>query len=790
MELNNSKALKTLEFNKIIDILKAKALTPTGKEKCESLKPVTDIDEIRTFQIQTSQAASMIIKKNSLGLGGMKDIRPAVKRTAIGGILNIEELLHIGDFVQVSERAISYGSDEDKNDNFFILKPMFEALQPMKALSKEIQRCILNDQELSDDASPELFSIRRSIKTANSRIREHLNSIIHSQTYKTYLQDSVITLRNGRFCVPVKQEYKGSFQGIVHDQSSTGATLFMEPASVVNLNNKLKELSAEEEKEIEKILARLSAMVYENEAGLLSNLEILTELDFIFAKGQLSLSMKAAEPVFNDDGRIHIKKGRHPLLNPDTVVPIDIYLGKDFTTLIITGPNTGGKTVALKTIGLFTLMGQAGLHIPAGQNSELSVFENVYADIGDEQSIEQSLSTFSSHMKNIVSILDEVSYNSLVLLDELGAGTDPAEGAALAISIIQYLLDRRIVSAITTHYSEIKIYALSTDGIENASCEFDVDSLRPTYRLLIGIPGKSNAFAISRRLGLKEEIIEVAKETLSKEDKRFEDVITDLEISKKTVILEQEKAEEYRREAQKLKIELEAQREKLQSQREKIISDARLEARKVMQNAKNEADELIKEISKNMRATDGLSKADEARRKIKSKISGLSEGIKDENRPVKRLKTVKKGESVFIHSLNQRGTTLSEPDSDGFVNVKAGIMKIKVNISDLSLDVSEKAYTVNSRPVSSKVKVGKSMNLSPEVDLRGMMSEEAIEKTDKFLDDAYLAGMKQLTIIHGKGTGVLRAAVHNLLKGHPHVKSYRLGSFGEGETGVTICELK
>ncbi len=790
MELNNSKALKTLEFNKIIDILKAKALTPTGREKCESLKPVTDIDEIRTFQIQTSQAASMIIKKNSLSLGGMKDIRPAVKRTAIGGILNIEEILHIGDFVQVSERAISYGSDEDKNDNFFILKPMFEALQPMKALSREIQRCILNDQELSDDASPELFSIRRSIKTANSRIREHLNSIIHSQTYKTYLQDSVITLRNGRFCVPVKQEYKGSFQGIVHDQSSTGATLFMEPASVVNLNNKLKELSAEEEKEIEKILARLSAMVYENEAGLLSNLEILTELDFIFAKGQLSLSMKATEPVFNDEGRIHIKKGRHPLLNPDTVVPTDIYLGKDFTTLIITGPNTGGKTVALKTIGLFTLMGQAGLHIPAGQNSELSVFENVYADIGDEQSIEQSLSTFSSHMKNIVSILDEVSYNSLVLLDELGAGTDPAEGAALAISIIQYLLDRRIVSAITTHYSEIKIYALSTDGIENASCEFDVDSLRPTYRLLIGIPGKSNAFAISRRLGLKEEIIEAAKETLSKEDKRFEDVITDLEISKKTVILEQEKAEEYRREAQKLKIELEAQREKLQSQREKIISDARLEARKVMQNAKNEADELIKEISKNMRAADGLSKADEARRKIKSKISGLSEGIKEENRPAKRLKTVKKGESVFIHSLNQRGTALSEPDSDGFVNVKAGIMKIKVNISDLSLDESEKTYTVNSRPVSSKVKAGKSMNLSPEVDLRGMMSEEAIEKTDKFLDDAYLAGMKQLTIIHGKGTGVLRAAVHNLLKGHPHVKSYRLGSFGEGETGVTICELK
>lgn len=790
MELSNAKALKTLEFNKIIDILKAKALTPTGKEKCESLKPVTEIDEIRTFQIQTSQAASMIIKKNSLSLGGMKDIRPAVKRTAIGGILNIEELLHIGDFVQVSERAISYGSDEDKNDNFFILKPMFEALQPMKPLSREIQRCILNDQELSDDASSELLSIRRSIKNANSKIREHLNSIIHSQTYKTYLQDSVITLRNGRFCVPVKQEYKGSFQGIVHDQSSTGATLFMEPASVVNLNNKLKELSAEEEKEIEKILARLSAMVYENEMGLLSNLEILTELDFIFAKGQLSLSMKATEPVFNDEGRIHIKKGRHPLLNPDTVVPTDIYLGKDFTTLIITGPNTGGKTVALKTIGLFTLMGQAGLHIPAGQNSELSVFENVYADIGDEQSIEQSLSTFSSHMKNIVSILDEVSYNSLVLLDELGAGTDPAEGAALAISIIQFLLDRRIVSAITTHYSEIKIYALSTDGIENASCEFDVDSLRPTYRLLIGIPGKSNAFAISRRLGLKEEIIEVAKETLSKEDVRFEDVITDLEISKKTVILEQEKAEEYRREAQKLKVELEAQREKLQSQREKIISDARLEARKVMQSAKNEADELIKEISKNMRAGDGLSKADEARRKIKDKISGLSEGIKQENKPVKRLKTVKKGESVFIHSLNQRGTTLSEPDSDGFVNVKAGIMKIKVNISDLSLDVSEKAYTVNNRPVASKVKVGKAMNLSPEVDLRGMMSEEAIEKTDKFLDDAYLAGMKQLTIIHGKGTGVLRAAVHNLLKGHPHVKTYRLGSFGEGETGVTICELK
>lgn len=791
MEIKNTKALKTLEYNKIIEFLKSKAMTATGKEKCEELTPSADIEEIKLMQKETSEAASMILAKNALSLGGMKDIRASVKRTVMGGILNTEELLYIGDFLGVCKRAVSYGeTSEDKNDSYPVLKPLFEAIVPIEHLNREIARCVLNEMEIADDASSELLSIRKSIKTANGRIKEHLNSIINSQTYRTYLQDNIITLRNGRYCVPVKQEHKNAFQGIIHDQSSTGATLFMEPASVVNLNNKVKELLNQEEKEIEKILSRLSNLVYENEAILLSNLEVLTTLDFIFAKGQLSISMKASEPEFNEDGYINIKRGRHPLLNPDTVVPTDIYLGKDFTSLLITGPNTGGKTVSLKTIGLFTLMGQAGLHICAGQGSVLSVFESVYADIGDEQSIEQSLSTFSSHMKNIVSILDEVSYNSLVLLDELGAGTDPTEGAALAISIIQFLLERKIISAVTTHYSELKLYALSTDGIENASCEFDVESLRPTYKLLIGIPGKSNAFAISKRLGLNDYIIDIAKETLSKEDVRFEDIITDLEISKRAVILEQERAEEFRREAMKLKEEFETQKEKLAKQREKIISDARAEARKVMSEAKAEADRLIKELNKSLK-DGGLTSADGIRKNLKENIDQLSKGIKDESsKPTKQLKTVKKGDGVFIHSISQRGIVLTEPDSNKNLMVQAGIMKIKVNISDLSLDGTEQSFTVGRKSIGNKSKIGKAMHIRPEIDLRGLMSEEAMDKTDKYLDDAYLAGIKQVTIIHGKGTGALRAAIHTMLKTHAHVKTYRLGNFGEGESGVTICELK
>jgi len=792
MFIENEKSLNTLEYNKIKKMLVEAADTAPGKLACENLLPLTDLTEIQLAQSYTSQAASMTLRKGRVPLSGARDITPAVKRTNVGGILSIVELLHIGDFLRACTKAYAYGSDRDKNEDYSLLTPMFENIVPADKLAREIERCILNEQEIADDASPALSSIRRNIKTANDRIKEHLNSIIHSQTYKTILQDSVITIRGGRFCVPVRADARNSFPGIVHDQSGTGATLFMEPMSVVTLNNKIKELGIEENKEIEKILAGLSQMVHEESENLLDNLKILAELDFVFAKGKLSIDMEATEPIFNNGGYINIRKGRHPLLNKATVVPMDIYLGKNFTTLLITGPNTGGKTVSLKIIGLFTLMGQAGLHIPAFDNSELSVFDNVFADIGDEQSIEQSLSTFSGHMSNIVKILAGVSNDSLVLLDELGAGTDPTEGAALAISIIQYLKARGIRTAITTHYSELKVFALQTEGLENASCEFDVDSLRPTYRLLIGIPGKSNAFAISSRLGLSDEIINIAKETLSKEDKRFEDLITDLEISRKTVILEQERAAEYRQQAEKLKNDVENQKQRLAEQREKIMAEAKEEARKVLVQAKNDADYMLKEMNKAIAGGDRQS-AESARKLLKENMEEMASGlgIKDDSER-KTPENLKVGDSVHIHSLGQTGVVASLPDSNGDLMVKAGIMKVKANISDLSA-VEEKTAANKAKKnfAASKGRtVNKSRTISHEVDLRGLLVSEALERCDKYLDDAYLSGLGQVTIIHGKGTGALRNAISAHLKNHPHVIGYRAGAFGEGDLGVTVCELK
>ena len=785
----NNKALRVLEFNKIKDMLKQYAASEMGKAVIEELKPSTDIDKIRSDQRETSEAVSMILKKGSLGLGGLRPVDEYIKRVNVSGILNIDELLKVGDFLRAARRAKDYGKSEGKNDSFPSLEPLFDAVVTVNDLEREIERCIPAPGEIADDASRSLREIRRSIKIANDRIKEQLNSIIHSNTYKNMLQDPVITIRNERYCVPIKQEYKNAFQGLIHDQSSTGATVFIEPVSVVQLNNKIKELRNNEKAEIERILALLSAKVAENSDSILSDEEILTHIDFVFAKGELSIKMKGSEPEFNTKGYINIKKGRHPLLDAKSVVPTDIYIGDKFNTLLITGPNTGGKTVSLKTLGLFTLMGQAGLHISAFDGSKLAVFDNVFADIGDEQSIEQSLSTFSSHMTNIVNILDNVTPDSLVLLDELGAGTDPTEGAALAIAIIKYLNALGTRTAVTTHYSELKVFALSTKGVENASCEFDVETLRPTYKLLIGVPGKSNAFAISKRLGLPEYIINEAKEVLSHEDIRFEDVITDLEISRKSLVLEQERAEEYRKEAQRLKAEAQNQRNKLDARREKIIREANEKARAIISDAKDEADSIIKEMRKLQKEGINLKELEDKRTALKDKMNKAESRIKSEKNYKVPDKLVK-GDRVRIHSLNQTGTVTTPPNKNGDVVIKAGIMTITANIKDLSLDTSEEPLTYTPKKFATKIAKQKRSSISPEVDLRGMLALEAIDKLDKYLDDAYIAGVSPVTVIHGKGTGALRKAVHEYLRTNPRVKSYRIGQYGEGEAGVTIVEMK
>ncbi|MDO4300984.1 MAG: endonuclease MutS2 [Clostridia bacterium] len=785
----NSKTLRVLEFNKIVDMLRQYASSDLGKSIVDKLEPSTDIQEISLNQKETSEAVSMILKKGSLGLGGLRDVGEYIKRVNISGVLNIEELIHIGDFLRVSRRAKDYGKSESKNDSFPVLEPQFNAIETVNDLEREIERCIPSPNEIADDASRALREIRRNIKIANDRIKEQLNSIIHSNTYKNMLQEAVITIRNERYCVPIKQEYKNAFSGLIHDQSATGATVFIEPISVVQLNNKIKELHNKEKVEIERILALLSSRVADNGEIILSNADILAHIDFVFAKGELSIKMNGVEPRFNTKGYVNIKRARHPLLDSKTVVATDIYIGKKFNTLLITGPNTGGKTVSLKTLGLFTIMGQAGLHISAFDNSELAVFDDVFADIGDEQSIEQSLSTFSSHMTNIVRILDNITPNCLVLLDELGAGTDPTEGAALAISIIKYLHALGVRTAVTTHYSELKVFALTTDGIENASCEFDVETLRPTYKLLIGVPGKSNAFAISQRLGLPEYIINEAKEVLSHEDLRFEDVITDLEISRKSLIIEQEKAEEYRKEAQRLKSEAQKQRNRLDEQREKIIREANEKARALISDAKDEADSIIKEMRKLQKESTNTQALEEQRGKLKDKMSKVESKLAT-RKTYKVPDKLVKGDRVKIHSLNQRGIVSVPPNKNGDVIIKAGIMTVTVNIKDLSLDTSEEQLTYEPKKFANNISRKKRSNVSAEVDLRGMLSLEALDKLDKYLDDVYLAGVSPVTIIHGKGTGALRKAVHEYLRGNPRVKSYRLGQYGEGEAGVTIVELK
>ena len=793
----NPKALKTLEYNKIIDKLTEFAGSALAKEMCRNLQPSTDLYEIQALQKETSDALSRIYQKGAVSFRGVRDIRGSIKRLEIGAIIGINELLSICSLLEVCSKVKAYSRNDRDPDFEDSLEAMFQALQPLTPVSSEIRRCIASEEELNDDASPALFKIRRSMRQINDKVHAQLQTMVNGSA-RTYLQDAVVTMRNGRYCIPVKAEHRGQIPGMIHDQSSTGSTLFVEPMAVIKLNNDLRELELKEEKEIEMILATLSARCGEETEALRDDLDLLTKLDFIFARAQLSRSMNGTQPDFNEEGRILIKKGRHPLLDKKKVVPIDIQLGKDFELLIITGPNTGGKTVSLKTVGLFTLMGQAGLHIPAFDHSELSVFYEVFADIGDEQSIEQSLSTFSAHMTNTVSILKEADDRSLVLFDELGAGTDPTEGAALAIAILSNLHRRGSRVMATTHYSELKVFALSTPGVENGCCEFDVETLRPTYRLLIGVPGKSNAFAISQKLGLSQDIIEEAKTHLTKQDEDFEDLLADLEQKRVTIEQERDQINSYKEEIRELKQRLESKQEKLDLSCDKILREANEQARNILQEAKDYADTTIRNFQKYGKAA-GVSAKDmeKERGKLREKMSTVDKKLSAKNAAPKKshkqltAKDLHIGDSIKVLSLNLKGTVSTLPDAKGNLFVQMGILRSQVNIRDLEkLDDTVITGGNFSKTGSGKIKMSKSASVSTEINLLGKTVDEAIMELDKYLDDAYIAHLPSVRIVHGKGTGALRKGVHNYLRRQKHVKSYRLGEFGEGDAGVTIVEFK
>ena len=793
----NPKALKTLEYNKIIDKLTEFAGSALAKEMCRNLQPSTDLYEIQALQKETSDALSRIYQKGAVSFRGVRDIRGSIKRLEIGAIIGINELLSICSLLEVCSKVKAYSRNDRDPDFEDSLEAMFQALQPLTPVSSEIRRCIASEEELNDDASPALFKIRRSMRQINDKVHAQLQTMVNGSA-RAYLQDAVVTMRNGRYCIPVKAEHRGQIPGMIHDQSSTGSTLFVEPMAVIKLNNDLRELELKEEKEIEMILATLSARCGEETEALRDDLDLLTKLDFIFARAQLSRSMNGTQPDFNEEGRILIKKGRHPLLDKKKVVPIDIQLGKDFELLIITGPNTGGKTVSLKTVGLFTLMGQAGLHIPAFDHSELSVFHEVFADIGDEQSIEQSLSTFSAHMTNTVSILKEADDRSLVLFDELGAGTDPTEGAALAIAILSNLHRRGSRVMATTHYSELKVFALSTPGVENGCCAFDVEPLRPTYRLLIGVPGKSNAFAISQKLGLSQDIIEEAKTHLTKQDEDFEDLLADLEQKRVTIEQERDQINSYKEEIRELKQRLESKQEKLDLSRDKILREANEQARNILQEAKDYADTTIRNFQKYGKAA-GVSAKDmeKERGKLREKMSTVDKKLSAKNAAPKKshkqltAKDLHIGDSIKVLSLNLKGTVSTLPDAKGNLFVQMGILHSQVNIRDLEkLDDTVITGGNFSKTGSGKIKMSKSASVSTEINLLGKTVDEAIMELDKYLDDAYIAHLPSVRIVHGKGTGALRKGVHNYLRRQKHVKSYRLGEFGEGDAGVTIVEFK
>lgn len=790
----NEKALKTLEYYKIIDMLEAFATSSIGKNKCRQLRPLDNLTEIETMQQETADALSRIYQKGSLSFSGVKDVRGSLKRLEVGSTLGIGELLAIRSLLENASRAKAYSRRETENEHTDSLDNMFELIEPLSPLATEIGRCILSEDEISDDASTGLRQVRRSMKLTNDKIHTQLSSFVSGNS-RTYLQDAVVTMRNGRYCIPVKAEYKSQVPGMIHDQSSTGSTIFVEPMTIVRLNNEMRELEIQEQKEIEMILSNLSQLAAENLDAIFDDVKLLSELDFIFARAQLAKSQNATEPRFNRDKIIDIKKARHPLIDKHKVVPIDIRIGETFDLLIVTGPNTGGKTVSLKTVGLLTLMGQSGLHIPAFDNSRLSVFREVYADIGDEQSIEQSLSTFSSHMTNVVRFMETADSDSLVLFDELGAGTDPTEGAALAIAILSTLHERGIRAMATTHYSELKVYALSTPGVENASCEFDVETLRPTYRLLIGVPGKSNAFAISQKLGLPLSIIERAKEQISQEDETFEDVLSNLEESRKTIESEREELLSYKEEIKTLKEQLEEKQDKLDQRKERIIAEANEEAHRILREAKDYADQTMRIFNKagkdSMSAKDLEKHRSDLRKKMDKAEKKVALKTPQKQKSTLRPQDLSLGDSVKVMSLNVKGTVSSKPDSKGMLFVQMGILRSKVHISDLQL-IDEPVITgpALSRTGAGKIKMNKSASVRTEINLLGKTVDEAVSELDKYLDDAYLAHLSSVRIVHGKGTGALRKGVHNYLKRLKYVQDFHLAEFGEGDAGVTIVEFK
>ena len=834
----NQKALKTLEYTKIITQLESHAASPLGKSLCRELSPSSDLEEIRTRQAQTTDAVNRVRLKGSVSFSGLREIGGSLKRLEIGSSLSIPELLSISSVLTVASRAKAYGRRDTECPPVFTprfpgqkppkqaevaeyvpdsLDPLFQSIEPLTPLNNEIKRCILSEDEIADEASPGLSRVRRSIKAAADRIHTQLNSILNS--HRTYLQDAVITMRDGRYCLPVKAEYKNQVSGMVHDQSATGSTLFIEPMAIVKLNNEIRELEIQEQKEIEAVLASLSNEAAPHIEELRLNMEFLAQLDFIFAKAALSRQYRCSAPVFNDKGRIHIKDGRHPLLDPQKVVPINIWLGKNFDLLIVTGPNTGGKTVSLKTVGLFTLMGQAGLHIPAWEGSELAVFDEVFADIGDEQSIEQGLSTFSAHMTNIVSILQQADSRSLCLFDELGAGTDPTEGAALAIAVLSFLHNMKCRTMATTHYSELKVFALTTPGVENACCEFSVETLQPTYRLLIGIPGKSNAFAISKKLGLPDFIIEDAKSHLEAKDESFEDLLASLETSRVTIEKEQEEIRSYKEEIAQLKSRLTQKEERLDERKDKLIRNASEEAQRILREAKETADQTIREINR-LASESGVGKELEAQRaklreQIKKTDDKLAVKAKGPSQPISPKK-LKIGDGVKVLSMNLKGTVSTLPDAKGDLFVQMGILRSRVNIRDLELiredDISATLGDGSSRTYggtaagskakktfsqakgngsgSGQIRMSKSFSVGTEVNLIGMTTDEAVPAMEKYLDDAYLAHMPSVRVVHGRGTGALKNACHKRLRQLKYVKDFRLGEFGEGGTGVTIVTFK
>lgn len=788
----NQKALKTLEFDKIIHILTAHAASEGAKEMCRKLVPYDNINDVERAQRETADALCRVYRKGSVSFGGIRDIRGSLKRLEIGGILGMGELLQIMSLLETAGKIRQYGQREADDTSRDSLDESFEFLDPVPTLASEIRRCILADDEMADDASSALLQIRRSMRQMNDKVHNTLNSMVNGSA-RSYLQDPVVTMRDGRYCLPVKAEHRSQIPGMIHDQSSTGSTLFIEPMAVIKLNNDFKELLMKEQQEIEKILSVLSEKAAAVTEILAEDYRILTALDFIFARAMMAKDMKATRPIFNTERQIHIKDGRHPLLDPKKAVPITVRLGDDFDLLIITGPNTGGKTVSLKTVGLFTLMGQAGLHIPAFEGSRLAVFDQVYADIGDEQSIEQSLSTFSSHMTTIVSILKEVTLNSLVLFDELGAGTDPTEGAALATSILDHLHRQGIRAMATTHYSELKVYALSTEGVENACCEFDVESLRPTYRLLIGIPGKSNAFAISSRLGLEDFLIEDAKKRINAQDVSFEDMMAELQDSRVKLLNEQEEITRYKSEIRTLRDALQKKQDRIDERKEKILSDAAAQANAILQEAKDYADETMKNFHKFGKASISVKDMEAERARLREKIKeNDSRTAKAAPKPKKKLKAAALhiGDRVRVLSLNLEGTVSTLPNPKGDLFVQMGILRSQVNINDLEYIGEAENLQKGMTTGGGKLRMSKSAAVSTEINLIGMTVDEAIAHLDKYLDDAYLAHVPSVRIVHGKGTGALRTAVHQYLKRCKHVKTFRLGTFGEGDAGVTIAEFK